>query len=138
MAHDLKISNALAIIEADAAKVRFNNGYLRIYQGTKPASADDTPTGCTLLAELRFAATAYVSQVNGLITMAALTPEDSALAGGTADWYRALESDGTTPIADGTCGLGGGGYDCEMATTTIVIGQEVSCTTFTHQVRKGA
>jgi hypothetical protein len=137
MAKDLKISNNAASIEADALKVRFNNGYLRIYQGTKPASADDGIGGSTLLAELRFAATAYSSQANGVITMNALTKEDSALAGGTAQWYRALESDGTTVIGDGTCGVTSGGFDLEMPTTTIVLGQEVTCTMFTHTVVKG-
>jgi hypothetical protein len=137
MAHDLKISDNLRSIEADAAKVRFNSGYLRIYQGTKPASPEDAPTGSTLLAELRFAATAYASQVSGVITMNALDADLSADNGGTAQWYRALESDGTTPIADGTCGVTGGGFDCEMATTTIVAGQEVRCTSFSHTVAKG-
>lgn len=136
MAHDLKISNALAGVEADAAKVRFDNGYLRIYQGTKPTSADDPPTGSTLLAELQFGSPAAASQANGLITMNPLIKEDSAPAGGIADWYRAIESDGTTVISDGTCGLAGGGYDCEMATTTIVIGQEVTCSAFSHRVKK--
>lgn len=138
MAKDLKISNNFVNVEADAAKVRFNNGYLRIYQGTKPASADDSVGAAVLLAELRFAATAYVSQVNGLITMAALTKEDSAPTGGTAQFYRGLESDGTTVIGDGTCGATGGTFDLEMPTTTIVAGQEVTCSNFTHTVPKAA
>jgi len=137
MAKDLKISNNAANIAADALKVRFNNGYLRIYQGTKPASADDGIGASTLLAELRFAATAYASQVNGLITMNPLTKEDSAPTGGTAQWYRSLESDGTTAIGDGTCGVTGGTFDLEMPTTTIVVGQEVTCSNFTHTVTKG-
>jgi len=137
MAKDLKISNNAANIAADALKVRFNNGYLRIYQGTKPASADDGIGASTLLAELRFAATAYSGQSDGVITMNALTKEDSALVGGTAQWYRSLESDGTTAIGDGTCGVTAGGFDLEMPTTTIVAGQEVTCSNFSHTVVKG-
>lgn len=135
MAKDCRLSNNAASIEADALKVRFNSGYCRLYQGTRPATPDDAP-GSTLLAELRFAATAYASQVNGLITMNALTSDTDADASGTAQWYRALESDGTTPISDGTCGVTGGGFDMEMPTTTIAQHQTVSCSSFTHTVKK--
>jgi hypothetical protein len=136
MAKQLTISNNAASIEADALKVRFNNGYCRGYSGTKPTNADDPPTGSTLLFTMRFAATAYASQANGVITMNALVDDPDAAAGGNADWYRSLESDGSTVIADGTCGVTGGGFDMEMASVTIVQHQRVTCATFSHTVKK--
>lgn len=129
------ISNNLRNVQADATKVRFDNGYLELYDGAKPASPQDSVGASVLLARLRFTSPAAASQANGLITMNPLVPESSAPAGGHAVWYRALEADGTTPLADGTCGVGAG-YDCQMATTTIVLGQVVSCSAFTHLVKE--
>jgi hypothetical protein len=83
----LKVSNAAIGAALDALTALLNTGYLRIYSGTRPADADTALSGNTLLAELRFAATAF--------------PAASAAATGTASFYRALKSDGTTVVADG-------------------------------------
>jgi hypothetical protein len=136
MAKQLTISNVVAHAEGEAIKALFNNGYVRGYHGTKPTNAEDPPTGSTLLFTMRFAATAYASQSNGLITFNALVDDADAAAGGDADWYRALESDGSTTLADGTCGVTGGGFDMEMPSVTIVQHQRVSCSSMTHTVKK--
>lgn len=88
----------------DALSALFNTGYLRIYSGTQPANADTALSGNTLLAELRFGATAFGAAASGVSTANAITQDSSADATGTATFFRCLKSDGTTALMDGTVG----------------------------------
>src|SRR3990167_716643 len=104
MALNPKFSNTAVNTEADALAALLNTGYIRIYTGTQPASADTAVTTQTLLAELRFSATAFSASVLGVITANSITSDSSANNTGTATWFRALKSDGTTVILDGSAG----------------------------------
>ena len=104
MALDLRKSTADVNAEADATAALLNNGYLRLYSGTRPATADDPVTTQTLLAELRFGSPAFGAASGGTIAANAITQDTAADATGTATWYRALKSDGTTAVFDGTVG----------------------------------
>jgi hypothetical protein len=97
----LKLSNSATGTALDALAALLNNGYLRLYSGTRPADADTALSGNTLLAELRFSATAFPASSGGVATANAITSDASADATGTATFYRALKSDGTTVVADG-------------------------------------
>ena len=68
MALNPKRSNAAVSAAADAVCPLLNNGYLRIYSGTQPATADTALSSNTLLAELRFGATAFGAASNGVAT----------------------------------------------------------------------
>lgn len=92
----------------DAIANDFNNGYARVYNGTKPTNADTALSGNTLLAELRFAATAFPAASGGVLTANALTADSSADATGTPTFVRCFASDGTTVICDLTAGVGSG------------------------------
>lgn|SRR5574343_889750 len=133
-----KLSNALANIQANATSDALTSGYIRIYNGTQPATADTAVTSQTLLAELRFGATAFGNAADGVITANAITRDDSAAAGGTATWCRILEDDGTTVAFDGDVGEVGSGANLELASTTIVAGAPVEVSTFTYTVTKSA
>ena len=78
-------------------------GYLRIYDGSQPANPDDAANG-EMLAELRLAIPAFAPA--DVLTITAFPIEDCtwAATGGTATWCRILQSDGITPIWDGSCG----------------------------------
>src|SRR4051812_39464332 len=102
MALNPKLSNAAANAAADAVCALLNNGYLRLYSGTQAADADTAIGAQVLLAELRFNATAFGSAVAGVATANAITADSSADATGTATWFRALKSDGTTVVFDGS------------------------------------
>lgn len=132
MALNTQLSNAAVNAEADALAALLNNGYLRIYSGTQPATADTALSGNTLLAELRFGATAFPAASGGLLTANAITADSSADATGTASFFRALKSDGTTVILDGTVGTSSA--NMIIATTSISAAQTVSCSSFTHDV----
>lgn len=133
MAVNTQMADASVNAQADALSDLLDNGYLRIYDGTQPATADTAITSQVLLAELRFNATASPAAVSGLLTFNAFTPDSSADATGTAAWFRCLRSDGSTVVMDGSVGTSAA--NLIMATTSIVSGVQVSVTSFTHDVR---
>lgn len=134
MASDPRITNAVASAMCDALVDLLDSGYLRIYDGTIPTNADTAVGAQTLLAELRFNATAFGSASNGVATANALTADSSANATGTASWFRALKSDGTTVVMDGTVGTSG--EDLNLNTTSIVSGAAVSVSSMTVTMPK--
>ena len=135
MAKNTQMADVTVNAQADAMATLLNNGYLRIYSGTQPATADTALSGNTLLAELRFNATAAPAASSGVLTFNAFTPDSSADATGTASFFRAFKSDGTTVVFDGNVGTTGSTSCLEMATTTITAGVQISVTSFTHDVR---
>jgi hypothetical protein len=131
---DRRMSNEAVNAEANALATLANNGYIRIYSGTRPATPNDGLAGNTLLAELRFGATAFGAAVNGVITANAITEEDAALAGGTASWARILQSNGTTALWDDEVGTATA--NITMNSITIGAGAIVSISSMTHTVPK--
>ena len=105
-----------------------DSGYLRIYTGTIPTAPEESAAG-TLLAELRFGATAFGAASGGVATANAITADTNAPGSGTAGWFRVLASDGTTPLWDGTCGTSGA--DLNLTNLAIEAGDEVSVDAFT-------
>jgi hypothetical protein len=98
---------------------------LRIYDGTRPATGG---TATTLLAELTCNATFAPAAASGVLTLNAITQDSSANASGTATWFRIVKADGTSFVMDGNVGTSGS--DLNLTTTTIVITQPVSVTSF--------
>jgi hypothetical protein len=103
------------------------NGYLRIYNGSRPATGG---TATTLLAELRTNASAFAAAASGgVLTLNAVTQDSSADATGTATWFRVLQSNGSTFVFDGSVGTSG--QDLNLSTTSIVATGVVSVTSGT-------
>lgn len=134
MAKETSLSTESVNAEADALAALCNNGYIRIYDGTKPATADTAIGAQTLLAELRFGATAFGAAVAGVLTANAITQDSSANDTGTASWCRILKSDGTSEVMDGTVGTSDA--NLIVSTTAISATVAVSCSSFTHTVAK--
>lgn len=107
-----KLTNAQASRAADAVTARCNNGFLRVYSGTVPATADAALAGNTLLAELTFGATAFGAASNGVATANAIGQDASNNASGLATFFRTFESDGTTVVFQGT--VAGTGADLNV------------------------
>lgn len=135
MANNFKRSNVAVTEEADRVCALLNTGYLRIYDGTQPANADTAVGAQVLLAELRFGSTAFAAAVNGVASANAITQDSSANATGTATWFRALKSDGSTVVCDGSVGTSGA--DCNINSTAIQAGAAVSATSMTYTANKG-
>jgi hypothetical protein len=115
--------------ELDSLAALLNNGYLRIYSGTEPATPETALSGNTLLAELRFNATAFGASASGVITANAITADTSNDATGTATFFRAFKSDGTTVVLQGTVGTSAS--DINLNSTAIQIAAQTSVSSFT-------
>jgi hypothetical protein len=135
MALNTQLANATVNGQGDNLATRLNSGFLRIYDGTQPTNADTAIGAQVLLAELTFSATAAPATVNGLITFNALTPDTNANATGTPTWFRALQSNGTTVVMDGTVGASGANLNLTGLTGgQIIIGGTVAVSSFTLDV----
>lgn len=134
MANALRLTNAAVNAEADAFARLLDTGYLRIYSGVQPATADTALSGNTLLAELRFSATSAPAASAGVITFSAITSDTSADATGTAAFFRAFKSDGTTAVYDGSVGTATS--DLILNSVAIQISAQVDVTALTHTVPK--
>ena len=135
MANNLKLSTTTVNAEADAISVLLNNGYLRVYDGSQPANANTAITSQVLLAELRFNATAAPAASGGVLTMNSITQDPSANNTGTATWFRALKSDGSTVVFDGSVGTSG--CDLNLGSTSITSGASAAVTSMTYTVNAG-
>lgn len=101
-----------------------NAALLRIYDGTRPATGG---AATTLLAELTCGTPFAAAAVDGVLTLSAITQDASANATGTATWFRIVTS-AAAFVLDGNVGTAGS--DLNLTTTSIVLGQPVSVTSF--------
>jgi len=99
-------------------------GYLRIYDGTRPATGG---AATTLLAELQFSTTSFPAASSGAMTANAITADSSANATGTATWFRVVD-DVAGHVMDGNVGTSGS--DLNLTSTSITATQSVSCSSF--------
>ena len=138
MANNPFFTDATTIASVAAVATLLNSGYLEIYNGSQPTDANTAIGAQTLLSSgMRFSSTAFATPVasgsagSKVVTATAnsITSDTNAAATGTATWFRAYKSDGTTAVLDGTVGTSG--CDLNINTTSIVSGATVSCTAFT-------
>ena len=82
-------------------------------------------------------ATAAPAASAGVITFNALTSDASANATGTPTWFRAVQSNGTTVVMDGTVGASGANLNLTgLSGGQIIAGGTVAVSGFTHTVAK--
>jgi len=124
MAANLQLANDFVDYGVDAMTARANSGYLRYYDGTQPATANTALSGNTLLAEMRFGATAFAASVNGVAVANAITQDSSANNSGNASFYRVFEADGTTVCWDDNINTASAGIT--MTPVAITAGQVVT------------
>jgi len=129
----------IAIVAADGGSFvnLFSGGKITFFNGTQPASADDSKGGATALLEfepLRFDDATYDSD-NDLYYIDLLSSlSDNALADGTCTWFRCTapgenrDDASTTAIRfDGSIGSSG---DIVLAETTLTTGDPDTLTQF--------
>ena len=134
MAKNTQLSDLVANAQADVTTALANDGYVRIYDGAQPATGDTAITTQTMLAELRFGATAFGAATGGVATANALITDESAAATGTASWFRVFASDGSTALWDGSVGTSGA--NMTVSSTAFQAGAEVSISSFTYTAHK--
>jgi hypothetical protein len=106
----------------DAIDAGAGAGFLRIYDGTRPATGG---AATTLLAELTFSDPSAPAASGGVATYSAINADTSANATGTATWFRCVDSTGAF-VTDGSVGTSG--QDLNLNTVSITTGVQVSVT----------
>jgi hypothetical protein len=100
---------------------------IKIYSGTQPTNANTAISTQTLLVSLNVSGS-FGTDSNGTITMSSVTSA-TAVATGTASFFRITKSDGTTVVMDGSVGTSAA--DMILDNTSIATGQTVSITSGT-------
>lgn len=122
--HVSAVSRNLAL---NAAFDVCNSGFLRVYSGSAPATADTALSGNTLLAEISLGATAFGAASAGAKALSGVPLSDSsANATGTASFFRLYKTDGTTCVFQGSVGTSGA--DLNLNSVSIVATAPVEVT----------
>lgn len=116
------------------------NAIINIYTGTTPTNCEDAPTG-TLLGTCIMNATPFGAASDlapgAQISANAITPEYSAVAAGTAGYFRVYSSDGNSDaskvdcILQGSAGEAADSTDLTLDNKTIALGGTIQVNSFT-------
>jgi hypothetical protein len=123
----LTVANAAANAATDAITALLNGGLLKVYAGTRPATANTAITTQTLLGTATFGNPAFGSASGGIATANAIASGVIA-ASGTASFFRVFKSDGTTAMFDGSVDTVSA--DLVVDTTGFTAGQTFSVSAF--------
>lgn len=127
MAIGLDVPTRNAVVDAVAGRFDAGSGAatIEVRTGGKPATPASAATG-TLLVTFTLADPAWGGASAGSASLD-VSPAISAtaVAAGTAGWFRAKDSTGAT-VLDGTAGGSGSGADMILSNATITNGQVVN------------
>ena len=137
------LANAVARAACDAINGMIDAGggpgKLRIFAGTRPATADDAMSGTTLLVEFALAAQAFQPAAeignNATATANDISPVTAA-ANGVATFFQIVASDDEV-IFDGAVTDTAGNGDLKLSTTAIAAGIDVSVVSLTASMPEG-
>jgi len=128
MASNLKYSNGTRDAQQNGLITYAGSAaIIKIYSGTQPVNANTAISSQTLLVSLNVSGT-FGTDSNGTITLSSVTSA-TAVATGTASFFRITKSDGTTVVMDGSVGTSSA--DMILDNTSIATGQTVSITSGT-------
>ena len=122
MASNLKYSNGTRNAQQQGLITYAGSGsIIHIYQGTQPADANTAISGQTLLVSLTISG-GFGTDSNGTLTLGTVS-DGTAVATGTAEFFRITKSDNTTVVMDGSVGTSG--CDLNLNNTSIATTQVV-------------
>ena len=123
MASNLKYSNGTRSAQQNGLiTYAGSNALINIYAGSQPANANTAISGQTLLVTLTVTGT-FGTDSNGTITLSSVA-NGTAVATGTAAFFRITQSNGTTVVMDGSVATSDA--DLVLNNTSIATGQVVS------------
>lgn len=123
MASNLKYSNGTRNAQQNGLITYAGSGALiNIYAGSQPANANTAISGQTLLVTLTVSGS-FGTDSNGTITLSTVT-NGTAVATGTASFFRITQSNGSTVVMDGSVATSDA--DLVLNNTSIATGQVVS------------
>lgn len=121
-----RLSRQLVDAQAEVVGRMLAGGFLRLYGGRQPRTADESVDDQPLLAELRFGA--FAPPVSGVVAAVEITPDADARGSAEATWFRALSAGGT-PVLDGAVGV-----ELDIGDVEIRRGARIVVTSFAHRV----
>ena len=123
MPTNLKYSNGTRNAQQQGLITYAGSGALiNIYAGSQPANANTAISGQTLLVTLTVSGS-FGTDSNGTITLSTVT-NGTAVATGTASFFRITQSNGSTVVMDGSVATNDA--DLVLNNTSIATGQVVS------------
>ena len=123
MPSNLKYSNGTRNAQQNGLITYAGSGALiNIYAGSQPANANTAISGQTLLVTVTVSGS-FGTDSNGTITLSTVT-NGTAVATGTASFFRITQSNGTTVVMDGSVATSDA--DLVLNNTSIATGQVVS------------
>ena len=127
----VRIAAAVRTAMVDAVKALIDGGAgpgkIRIYTGAQPASVATAASG-TLLVDIPLNDPSFDATASGTANAdVAPTVVGTAVATGTAGWFRILDSN-NNGLIDGAVTATGGGGDVTVASTAITTGLTVTVT----------
>jgi hypothetical protein len=123
MPTNLKYSNGTRNAQQNGLITYAGSGSkINIYSGAQPANANTAIAGQTLLVTLTVSGS-FGTDSNGTITLSTVT-NGTAVATGTASFFRITQSDNTTVVMDGSVDTSDA--DLVLNNTSIATGQVVS------------
>lgn len=125
------VRNAVTDVVVDRVDTGTTNaeGSLRIYEGSQPASANDSASG-TLLAEVELENPAFSASSTGVATLLGTPLSTVGLAAGTAGWFRIVDRNEAT-VVDGSAGTSGTELILNTATISINVAVQITAGTIT-------
>lgn len=130
----IKIADTVKNAMLDAIETTWTAGYiLRIYSGTAPA--DETtalPTSPAPVLLVTITPGDAPNASGGSKSMINGTPQATAVAAGTASFYRVYNAGGTTSFEQGSVGTSGA--DMTLDNTSIASGQTVRITSWNKTI----
>lgn len=128
MASNLKYSNGTRNAQQQGLITYAGSGaIIHIYEGTQPTNANTAISGQTLLVSLTVTGS-FGTDSNGTITLSSVA-NGTAVATGTAQFFRITQSDNSTVVMDGSVATSGA--DMNLNNTSIATSQVVSITSGT-------
>ena len=128
MASNLQYSNGTRNAQQQGLITYAGSGaIIHLYTGTQPANANTALSANTLLVSLTISGS-FGTDSNGTLTVGSVS-NGTAVATGTATFFRITKSDNSTVVMDGTVGTSGA--DMNFNTVSIVTGDTVAITSGT-------
>lgn len=129
-------SDEAARAQCDAVAVLCNSGTLKVYDGAQPTDCNTAIGAQNLLGTFTFPATAFAASVASgtapnrkAVATANAIANTTAVFTGTAAWFRAFKSNGTSAVMDGSVGLSGA--DLNLTDITLTSGETMSVSSLT-------
>lgn len=128
MSSNLQYSNGTRDAQQQGLIVYAGSGCkINLYSGTQPANANTAISTQTLLVQLVISG-GFGTDSNGTLTFSTVS-NGTAVATGTASFFRIFKSDGTTVVMDGSVGTSSA--DLVLNTTSIATNDTVAITSGT-------